>query len=474
VRLLACSGIVGGLALATACGKSPGASATAADSGGDASATGDADVDGGVPEAPRPPSTLVLRDIVGLSSHPRLGTDPTSTSERAFEWARMTELGIHRMRTDFTWATIEPQRGTFDYSQVDSLVDDATAHGMDLLAVLDYGVTWATTAPSANDGYPPDHPADFGAFAAAVAKRYAAHVSDYEVWNEPNNGLRFWQPTLNGDPAAYGALLLEALKDLRAAQPAAHVAYAGVVYNDLMPGPVFVDQSLRDTAGLAGALDTFGMHAYQTYPPTAGPESAVGHEVPLMDKVATMSGVLAEDGAHAVPIWITEIGWPVTAEDPLAQQARYTVRACVLGALAGADRVFLYTLLDGPNPMAFPPEDAFGLMTYSDFSTDAGAPQPKPAFVAVKALMAAVGDFAVQKRLSAQPADVYLVQLVGAGNLAWIAWRATDGAPMVNVTVPASGNVLVTSVDGSTQTGAATASGFALSVGPDPVVVTGR
>jgi hypothetical protein len=481
------------LALAGACGHgSSSAPPPTGDDGGDGG-------DGGFPEKPRPPSTLALRDIVGLSDHPGLGGDPGSTAERAFEWAALAQLGVHRLRTDFRWAAIEPQRGAFDWSAYDTLVSEAAAHGVDLLAILDYGVPWATHVAGADEDYPPDDPRDFGAFAAAVATRYRGRVSEYEIWNEPNNGLRFWKPTLNGDPARYGALLLEASRDLLAADPQARVAYGGTVYDDLLPGPSFVAQSLAGTPGLAGALQTFAMHAYMIYPPSHAPESDTLYETPLLDKIATMNGVLDAAGVfgppgnavppHDVPFWITEIGWPTMSDDPPAQQARYTVRAIVLAALGGADRVYLYTLLDGPHPDAFPPEDAFGLETYGDFGADADAgagadagtdaggaptPMPKPAFVAVQALMRAVGGFAVKERLAAGADDVYLVHLTSGAQDAWIAWRALDGAPPIAVTVPASGPVRVTHVDGSTQDDVSGAGGYTLQVGPDPVVVAPR
>jgi len=462
--------LVAAVALAGACGKQ--ASSSAAPPGADAG--GDDAGDAGWPEVPRAPSTLALADVVGLSTHIALGSDPTSTAERAFEWSKLAELGVHRLRTDFTWSTIEPQRGTFVWGGYDTLASEASAHGVDLLAVLDYGVPWATTGAGTDDHYPPDDPADFGAFAVAVQGRYAATLGEYEVWNEPNNGLQDWKPTADGDPAKYGALLLETTKDLEAAKAGLAVAYAGTVYDYLVLAPDFVGPSFEDTPGLAASLSTFAMHAYMIYPPIRGPESTVGAEVPLLDKIATMSGVLRTVGAPAVPIWVTEIGWPTTADLTTAQQARYMVRAIVLGALGGADRVFLYTLLDGPDPTAFPPEDAFGLVTYSDFAGDGGAPADKPAFTAVKALLGAVGGYSVTSRLAAQPDDVYVVQLSGGSGSAWVAWRALDGAPLVSVTVPASGNVLVTHVDGSTVDDTAGSGGYTVEVGPDPVVVTPR
>jgi hypothetical protein len=466
------------VALAGACSKGGSSSATPGDAGADdGGVAGDDGGDGGRPEMPRGPSALALRDVVGISSHPVIGAGATAAAERAFEWTKLAELGIHRMRVDFTWSAIEPQRGTFAWTDYDAFVAEAAAHGVDLLPILDYGVPWATSAAGADDHYPPDDPHDFAAFAAAVAGRYQSSITDYEVWNEENNGLSNWKPTANGDPARYGALLLETTKELLAAQPAAHVAYGGTVYNYLVLGPDFVAQSFQQTPGLAGALGTFAMHAYMIYPPIRGPESAVGGETTLLDKLATMSAVLDAAGAKPVPIWVTEIGWPTMTDDPPDQQARYTVRAIVLGALGGADRVFLYTLRDGPHPEAFPPEDAFGMVTYSDFSADAGdagAPADKPVFTAVKAMMGAVGDYVVTKRLPAQPDDVYVVQLDYAGRPGWVVWRSTDGAAPVPVTIPAPGNLRMTNVQGGIVDDTGGPSGYTLQVGPDPVFVTTR
>ena len=466
MRAVSCAPILASLALAAACGHGSSATAPPADSG-----TDDAG-DGGITEVPRTPSTLALADIVGLSSHIQLGSDAASLAERAFEWSKLAELGVHRMRADFTWSTIEPSRGSFDFSRYDTLVSEAQQHGVSLLPILDYGVPWATSVPGADDHYPPDHPSDFAAYAVAVANRYAGKISEYEIWNEPNVGVQNWKPNLKGDPAAYGALLLAANQALLAAQPQLRVAYAGTEYHYLLSGPDFVAQSFVDTRGLASALGTFAMHAYEKYPPSYGPETTYAGEVPLLDKVATMSGVLAAAGAKPLPIWITEIGWAVTTTDSLAQQARYTVRAVVLGALAGADRIYLYTLLDGPPQMgSILSENAFGLCTYSDFSADAGTPGEKPAFVGVKALLGAVGAYHVEKRLPATPSDVYLVQLSGPGGNAWVVWRATDGAAPTSVTVPATGNVAVTAIDGTLTNGSASAGGYAVEVGADPVVV---
>jgi hypothetical protein len=446
----------------TACA-SP-ASGSSRGEGADAAADGS---DGALVPVTRAPSSLALRDVVGVSTHTRVGSDEAAVKERAFEWAKLEELGVHRIRTDFTWATVEPARGTFDFSAYDPLVTEATSHGVDVLAILDYGVPWATSAPGADEYFPPDNPADFATYAAAVAQHFQGAVDEFEVWNEENNGLSFWHGgNFDGDPVKYSVLLDATTKRLLAAHPSASVAFGGTVYDYFPTGPEFLEQSYAATDGLATRVPVCAMHAYEKLDSIAGPEDT--SETPLVEKVATMSGALAASGAPPVPIWITEIGWPATDDPTARQQARYDVRAAILGALAGADRVYVYTLEEGPNGT-----DDYGIIDYTnwdDAGADAAAPAGKPAFVALEALLGAVGDFAVSARLPASPADVYLIELAKAGSKAWVAWRATDGASTAPVHVPASGNVRVTQVDGGTLDDVADG-GYVVQVGPDPVVV---
>ena len=445
IALFVTLGVVAPIASMPACGKSASSSPP--------SSTDDAEA--GLAMVPRAPSPRALRDLVGLATNPDdfpNGTDAGSVMHRAFIYDKLAEAGFHRIRRDFGWSEIEKTRGAFDFARYDTLVAEARAHGIEILATLDYGNPWATSQAGADDYYPPDDPSDFARFAGAVAAHFAGQLHDYEIWNEPNVGFRFWKPTLNGDAARFGALVLESTRAIASADAAARVAYGGTAYMELVRGPDFASSSFASAPGLAGALGAFAMHAYSIYPPTRGPESSESYEVPLLDKVATMSGVLATAGAPStLPIWITEIGWPTTTSTSPDQQARFTVRALVLAALAGADGTFLYTMGDGPHPDADPPEDAFGLVGYhADFS-DGQRPPDKPAFGAIKALLADVGAFAVKRRVPTQADDVYVVELSSSAATAWIYWsaRAADGAAPVDVTLP---------------------NGATVSAGPDPRV----
>jgi hypothetical protein len=144
--------------------------------------------------------------------------------------------------------------------------------------------------------------------------------------------------------------------------------------------------------GLARAFDVAGVHTYAQYPPERPPEVGELFDPPLEAKIQMHAWLLDKQGAGDKPIWITEIGWPVWASVDRAGQARLTVRATILAVHAGASGVFWYTLRDGPHPTTFPPEDAFGLLG-NDVDVDAGREAaPKPVYVALKTLLATVGE----------------------------------------------------------------------------------
>jgi hypothetical protein len=157
--------------------------------------------------------------------------------------------------------------------------------------------------------------------------------------------------------------------------------------------------------------------------------------------IARLRAVLAywgDDPNRA--IWATEVGWPTYTNVSEELQARWTVRVLLLLAGAGVDRAFLYTMYDGPDPAAYPPEDAFGLFHYQDPTSGTFAPAPKLAWTAVSTLLSIAGPLAVTTDVTAQlvgaPADAHAYQLTGGARRVTIVWRSDDSQPDTTITVP--------------------------------------
>ena len=422
------------------------------------------------PRRSLPPSPRALADLAGFSLPGRdlpVGSSPAARGRRAWALRTLRAMGLHRVRREIFWRDVEPSRGAFSWGDYDALLDEARAAGVDVLGVLAYGNRWASSAANASDYHAPDDPRDFARYAAAAVARYRDRVRDWEVWNEPNAGFRFWRPTLGGDAPAFGRLVSLAREAAVMADPMARVAFGGTVFlPQLIPGGVaFTRESFEANPGLAPALGAFAMHAYTLYPPRVSPEAEGNGEVSHVHKIEEMAALLAASGYDlARPLWITETGWPVTADVPEERQARYLVRTVLLSALAGVDGVWLYELGDGNGRGELVPEDLFGVYGYDPDTADSVDPAPKRSATALRALFAALGRFHVtaRERVAGAPDDAHVLALRDAeGHPAWVAWRADDGAAPWRWTPPAEATELVDMV------------GEPVARGPDGVLVGG-
>ncbi len=125
-----------------------------------------------------------MADMVGIAS----GIQPDLVG-------KIHDLGLHRVRIDFTWNDIQKNPRTWQWGAYDDFVDTARANGIEILGILDYGVPWANKVvypPNGKENAPPDRFKDFTNYAEAVVKRYQGKIKAYEIWNEPNNGGVFW------------------------------------------------------------------------------------------------------------------------------------------------------------------------------------------------------------------------------------------------------------------------------------------
>ncbi len=427
----------------------------------------------------RTPVARPLHTLCGIASNPGdmpLGNDARSAALRRGYFDAAIDLGGVMIRRDFLWHEIEPDRGRFVWDDYDRLVDEAGARGVRLLGMLGYGVPWANPATeNGSTTFPPADPRDFAAFAGATAGRYGGRVAAWEIWNEPNNGWRFWKPKLSGDPRAYGDLVAATHPAIASAAPGTPVLLAGTVFvPQIIQGAMpWLTEAYAARPDLARSFDIAGIHTYEKYPPYRAPELDDDEDPPLEAKIQMHAWLLEKNGGGDKPIWITEIGWPVWSRVDARDQARFDVRATILAANAGAEGIFWYTLRDGPHPENIPPEDAFGLLG-NDQDVDAGREAtPKPSYIALRALLKVVGErWPVQESaaLEGLPADARAVVFRGAsGGAVTAVWTVTTESATARI---ATGSFDVVGQDGA-SIGRADAGGV-VSIGPDVTYLVAR
>ncbi len=297
-------------------------------------------------------------------------------------YRRLRAMGVQVIRLDFRWAALERigrPLHRYVWSNEDREVRAIRGAGLKILAILDYGnpnysrAGWAAYArgqrPSGPFGvgdpqyYPPDDPRTFAGFAAAVAHRYRADVMGWEIWNEENEGWRFWEPKEN--PQAYGRLLCAAHGTLERLDAGVPVVLGGLFFPSLGgavgTGAVgFLTDMLR-SPWVRGCFDAVAYHPYP-YPFTS-PEAVVNGRGSVVGASGQLRAVLRQFGLGRTPLWNTEVGWPT---DPLAngvteaEQARYVTRLELLSWARGVPLVTCYTWGDTPDPGGQNQEAHFG------------------------------------------------------------------------------------------------------------------
>ncbi len=393
---------------------------------------------------------LPFRERIGVSTHLPTGQDAAAQGARAQELRLLAEAGVRWIRRDFFWHEIEPARGTFHFVPYDQIVDEAAEWGISFLALLAYGNPWASERGEATGDphYPPDDPADFARYAARVVAHFSGRVRFFEIWNEENVGVRFWKPTIGGDPQAYGRLLSETFQAIEGVDPEARVVFGGTFYPHLgVPGTsAFVGGVFRFHPDIGEAFDIFAYHPYR-YPFTApeveapvGMPGGVLLQESLASTIARVREILARRGGNH-PLWITELGWHTAGPVgfgargvcPL-DQARYLVRSAVIAIAGGVERFFWYTYGDGPRS-AHDQEDAFGLVGWDEDPTDATPPERKPAYFALETMLDLLGDaVAVTKTSLAEGLFAFTFQ--APARVTVVVWQPAEGAR--EVTLPLS------------------------------------
>jgi len=241
------------------------------------------------------------------------------------------------------WPNVEPQKGQWDFSQLDSYVSLAESHGVEILLPLGLSPGWASCRPEEKSGYGPGNAAeprdlsDWREYVRHVATRYKGRIHAYEIWNEPNLSDSFSgrpEQMLELARSAYG-VLKQVDKTIIVVSPSA----------TSQPGIVWLEHYLK--LGGGAFADVIGFHLYVT--PEA-PEA-------MLALAQRLQAVLQEYHFADKPLWNTEAGWlienrrsevrPQTSSFSkvltLEEASAYVARCYLLNWAMGISRFYFYS-----------------------------------------------------------------------------------------------------------------------------------
>lgn len=259
------------------------------------------------------------------------------------EWGtletKLAETKVKWVREEFYWNRIESVAGTYAWGGYDEAVAMYQRQGIDVLGLLDYSATWASTHPSPTTSDDrvfsvPDLTA-WGNYVRAVVQRYRGAVHAWEIWNEPD-AQHFLRPTAGS--TAYLPILKTAYAAIKEVDPTATVVTGGTA------GINYAFVKNLYALGGKGFFDAIGVHAYRTLGADfrSSPEKSQFGLHSLDVDLAALNAVIAKYDVGR-PIWITEFGWPThSAGVTEVQQASYFQRATLLAMTQSVQRLFWY------------------------------------------------------------------------------------------------------------------------------------
>jgi LysM repeat protein len=232
--------------------------------------------------------------------------------------AHVSDLGVNWVKQEVSWALIEPIEGTFEFAELDAIVDELDSAGVNILLTVTTAPTWART--SSQETGPPDDYQKLANFVGTLAQRYNGRVDAYEIWSEPNLRQKW-----NGRPISgseYVNMLRPAFGAIKTADSSAVVVTAGLAPTGTNDGVNAVDDRvyLRQmyAAGVADVSDAIGAHPFGwANPPNARccqntPDIFAWDDHPsffFLETLEDYRAIMMENGDSGTVLWVTAFGW---------------------------------------------------------------------------------------------------------------------------------------------------------------------
>ena len=322
--------------------------------------------------------------------------DLLDPAQRESAFNQIADLGAHRLRIVLYWQNVAPSPtartkpgfdatdpSAYDWGQYDAAIAGARARGWPVLLTVSGPVpVWATLGR--RDSRTRPSPAEFQSFMTAVAKHYGNKISQWAIWNEPNDPHYLLPQYFKGQVASgawYRKLFVAGVAGLKAGG----VAKAPVLFGETAPigssTTVAPLAFMRDALCLSKtyrrnpscgklAISGYAHHAYTRATSSSGPffkpEGKDDVTIGVLSRLVTALDRAGTAGAipKRTPIYLTEFGIQ-SVPDPIVgvsqqKQAEYQAISERLAWDQPRVEQFSQYLLRDDLPRSGPKADRYG------------------------------------------------------------------------------------------------------------------
>jgi len=166
-------------------------------------------------------------------------------------------LGIKTIRLQGGWAKTERVKGTYDFTWLDTIIEDARGRGLNILLETGYGNTNypGGGGPDLAGGFPTSEEAlaAYDRWIETMATRYKGKVRDWAMWNEPDMNKKH-------TPKDIAALNIRAAETIKRVIPDARIGGLSLASSR----PELLESCLKALAD-KGKVDLFHWFIYHGY-----------------------------------------------------------------------------------------------------------------------------------------------------------------------------------------------------------------
>ncbi|MFA6294634.1 MAG: beta-galactosidase [Victivallales bacterium] len=260
-------------------------------------------------------------------------------------WPVLEDLGVKWARVQSGWAKTEKERGVYNFSWLDVIVDKLLERGVQPWLSVSYGNPFYTPNATADAaGFPPIYTEverqGWTNYVRALTEHFRSRVTHYEIWNEPDCS-GFFKP--KPEPALYADLVKLTVTTIKAFQPDAFIV-GGAFGRAMHPGGLtFMESCFRH--GMADFCDAISYHGYKVMP-----EQYIEQEFPAFIK-------LIKKYKPSLQYWQGETGCPSKNSPGCTMalsdmnvseeiQVRWQIRRILLELGLGASLINYFTMGD--------------------------------------------------------------------------------------------------------------------------------
>ena len=249
-------------------------------------------------------------------------------------WPTLTFGGARLWDVGVSWPSVEKTRGTYDWHNLDTWMNDAQQHNVELIYTLGLTPLWASSDKGANcyEGAgtcaPPSDITYWDEYVRAIATHSAGRIHYWELWNEPNES-GFW----TGTPAQLATLAQHAYSIIKSIDPTA----------------VVLSPSATDEYGVNWASNFYAAGGYKYFDVVAFHGYYLPYNTPehILNRVASYRALMNQYGIGSRQLIDSEYSWGYNSKYANADlQAAFLARSYLLHWSAGVSRTYWYSYDD--------------------------------------------------------------------------------------------------------------------------------